>query len=104
MLPDTLTRAQELVAIVPFALRARSACFPPLNTVQQLTPGFADAPAREGVTIVFTFIEKWAEVKAHGQMHTEFAPVLEATKAQVNGQVSNYFINHIYMQAFCRRL
>eukprot|EP00193_Tetraselmis_chui_P007165 CAMPEP_0177771456 /NCGR_PEP_ID=MMETSP0491_2-20121128/11602_1 /TAXON_ID=63592 /ORGANISM="Tetraselmis chuii, Strain PLY429" /LENGTH=1273 /DNA_ID=CAMNT_0019289007 /DNA_START=241 /DNA_END=4062 /DNA_ORIENTATION=- len=87
MLPDTLTRAQELVAIVPFALRARSACFPPLNTVQQLTPGFADAPAREGVTIVFTFIEKWAEVKAHAQMHTEFAPVLEATKAQVNGQV-----------------
>eukprot|EP00193_Tetraselmis_chui_P015583 CAMPEP_0177779206 /NCGR_PEP_ID=MMETSP0491_2-20121128/16441_1 /TAXON_ID=63592 /ORGANISM="Tetraselmis chuii, Strain PLY429" /LENGTH=1290 /DNA_ID=CAMNT_0019298685 /DNA_START=350 /DNA_END=4222 /DNA_ORIENTATION=+ len=84
VVPSALEKAQDLVSIVPFALRSRSVCFPPLDTVQQLTPGFWAAPAREGVTIVFTLVENWTQLKLHAQTNTSFRHVLDATREQLN--------------------
>ena len=42
--------------------------YPPPSSLKSLTPSWDMAPAAEGVTIVFTFIESWGKLKAWNRM------------------------------------
>uniref|UniRef100_A0A061RW70 Adenylate cyclase n=1 Tax=Tetraselmis sp. GSL018 TaxID=582737 RepID=A0A061RW70_9CHLO len=59
-----LQNAHELVMVVPWPLKARALCYPPVSSIKPLTPSWDQAPAAENVTILFTFIESWNKLKS----------------------------------------
>jgi len=81
---DKLMIAVELVALVPLALKARQRCFPNLNTMEMLAPGFYDAPSPARVTILFIFIERWQHLLNWSERNPVRQMVLADTKKLYN--------------------
>ena len=56
------THRCEVLYAVPTAFESRSRLFHKLATVRQLTPSFFEAPSKDDLTVVFTFIHGSAEL------------------------------------------
>ena len=85
-----MAQAHELVMVVPWPLRSRALFFPPLPAEKEVAPAWHAAPPAKGVTIVFTFIENWSNLKhwEEGAPGGEGIPVVAKALEELNLVVS----------------
>jgi len=84
-------QVDELVMVVPWPLRARISCYPPLKTTEVVTPAYFDAPGdTDQTTIMFTFIHGWAALQeafgaALDPVRRQYALLIRHCLQQYNG-------------------
>jgi len=62
-----LRHGVELIMVVPWPLKSRALYYPPVSSKKVLTSAWNMAPAAEGVTILFTFLEGASKLKELGK-------------------------------------
>jgi len=63
VLQHHLGDAHDIYQVVPWPLRARAMYFPPVKSEMEVTPAWEASPSSKDVTILFTFIENWTQLK-----------------------------------------
>jgi hypothetical protein len=58
-----------------------------LDTIEMLSPGFYEAPSARRVTILFTMLDRWQNIKNWSERHPARKIILQESKSLVSLQV-----------------